>query len=165
MPDISLDIEKTLNKILTQYNSDEGNTISLLQDIQEEFGYIPEETVDWFSQKLDLPESHLFGVATFYSQFHLQPRGKNIVSICCGTACHVKGGTKIAERIKLDLGLTNEQDTTKDGIFTLEEVRCVGACSIAPVVLVNDRVHQNMTVMRTARLIKNMKKEESGEEK
>jgi NADH:ubiquinone oxidoreductase subunit E len=165
MLEVSPDIKKTFNKILTQYIAGEGNTISLLQDIQEEFGYIPEEAVDWFSEKLDIPESHFFGVTTFYSQFHLKPRGKNIISICCGTACHVQGGTKIAERIKLDLGLAAEHDTTEDGIFTIEKVRCIGACSIAPVVLVNNRVHQKMTVMRTARLIKNLKKKETGEGK
>lgn len=150
-----------LNRLLEKYTTNDGNIISLLQDIQEVFGYIPEDTVRWFSKKLDIPESRFFGVVTFYSQFHLKPRGKNIVSICRGTACHVKGGSKIAERVQRDLGLGTEGETTKDGKFTIEVVRCVGACSIAPVVIVNNRVYADMTTDNTSKLIKDIKKEES----
>lgn len=150
-----------LNRLLEKYTTNDGNIISLLQDIQEVFGYIPEDTVRWFSKKLDIPESRFFGVVTFYSQFHLKPRGKNIVSICRGTACHVKGGSKIAERVQRDLGLGTEGETTKDGKFTIEVVRCVGACSIAPVVIVNNRVYADMTADNTSKLIKHIKKEES----
>lgn len=154
-------MEEALNRLLEEYTKKEGNLISLLQDIQEEFGYIPEGVVHWFSKKLDIPESRFFGVTTFYAQFHLKPRGKNIVSICCGTACHVKGGSKIAERVQKDLGLTSGGETTKDGRFTFEVVRCVGACSIAPVVIVNNKVYADMTTEGTSKLIKKLKKEDS----
>lgn len=158
-------MEESFYRILDRYEKGDGNIISLLQDIQAEFGYIPEEAVNWFSERLDLPPSRFFGVATFYAQFHLKPRGKNIISVCCGTACHVKGGSKIVERIQRDLGLSSEGETTPDGKFTLEVVRCVGACSLAPVVIVNDRVHSEMTVDSSSKLIKKLIKEGEGEGK
>ncbi|GAB4411529.1 MAG: NADH-quinone oxidoreductase subunit NuoE [Thermodesulfovibrionales bacterium] len=150
-------MEDKLNRILEEYKRNEGNLISLLQDIQAEFGYIPEEVVHWFSKKLYIPPSRFFGIATFYSQFHLKPRGKDIISVCCGTACHVKGSSKIAERIKRDLGLSSEGETTEDGRFTLEVVRCVGACSIAPVVLVNNKVYGEMSSDSASKTIKKLK--------
>ncbi len=153
-------MEERFYRILDKYEKGDGNIISLLQDIQAEFGYIPEEAVYWFSERLDLPPSKFYGVATFYAQFHLKPRGKNIISVCCGTACHVKGGTKIAERLQKDLGLSSFDETTPDRRFTLEVVRCVGACSLAPVVIVNNKVHSEMTVESTSRLIKKLVKEE-----
>lgn len=153
-------MEERFYRILDTYEKGDGNIISLLQDIQEEFRYIPEEAVYWFSERLDLPPSKFYGVATFYAQFHLKPRGKNIISVCCGTACHVKGGTKIAERLQKDLGLSSFGETTPDRRFTLEVVRCVGACSLAPVVIVNNKVHSEMTVESTSRLIKKLVKEE-----
>lgn len=158
-------MEESFYRILDKYEKGEGNLISLLQDIQAEFGYIPEGAVNWLSERLGLPPSRFFGVATFYTQFHLKPRGKNIISVCCGTACHVKGGSKIVERIQRDLGLSSEGETTPDGNFTLEVVRCVGACSLAPVVIVNDKVHSEMTADSSSKLIKKLMKEGEGGEK
>lgn len=132
-------MEETLNKLLEEYRNN-GNTISLLQEIQESFGYIPEDAVNWFSKKLDIPASKFFGIITFYSQFHLKPRGKNIITACCGTACHVKGAEKIIDKLRKELKLPDGEVTTGDNEFTLEKVNCVGACSIAPVVLVNKKV-------------------------
>lgn len=150
-----------LDGIITKYREKEGNVIFLLQETQDALGYIPEEAVNYFSEKLEIPPSRFFGVVTFYSQFHLKPRGKNIVSVCCGTACHVKGGSKIAERIQRDLGLAADGETTEDGKFTFEIVRCVGACSIAPVVLVNSRAFAEMSADSTSKIIKELKKKES----
>lgn len=133
-------MEETLEKILTAYRKDGGNAISILQDIQGTFGYIPEDAVEWFSKRLDIPESRFYGVATFYAQFHLNPRGKNIITACCGTACHVKGSERLINGIRKELGLSDNEDTTKDMEFTLEKVNCVGACSIAPVVIINKKV-------------------------
>jgi NADH:ubiquinone oxidoreductase subunit E len=151
-----------LDNIITRYRENDGNVIFLLQETQDALGYIPEEAVTYFSKKLEIPLSRFFGVVTFYSQFHLKPRGKNIVSVCCGTACHVKGGSKIADRVQRDLGLAAEDETTEDGKFTFEIVRCVGACSIAPVVLVNSKAYAEMSADGTSKLIKQLKKEESG---
>ncbi len=95
-----------------------------------------------------------FGVVTFYGQFHLKPRGKNIITACCGTVCHVKGADRIISRLRNELSLKGEQDTTKDGMFTLENVNCVGACSIAPIVLVNDKVHGKMTPDKVVKKIR-----------
>ncbi len=150
-----------LDGIITKYWETEGSVIFLLQETQDALGYIPEEAVNYFSEKLEIPPSRFYGVVTFYSQFHLKPRGKNIISVCCGTACHVKGGSKIAERVQRDLGLAAEGETTEDGKFTFEIVRCVGACSIAPVVLVNRRAYAEMSADGTSKIIKGLKKKES----
>ncbi|HYQ48338.1 MAG TPA: NAD(P)H-dependent oxidoreductase subunit E [Thermodesulfovibrionales bacterium] len=152
----------TLETIVKKHREKDGNVISLMQDTQEVFGYIPREAVNYFSEELGIALSRFYGVVTFYSQFHLNPRGKNIISVCCGTACHVKGGSKIADRVLKDLGLAADGETTADKEFTFEVVRCVGACSIAPVVLVNDKAFAEMTPDGTAKLIKQLKKEESG---
>jgi NADH-quinone oxidoreductase subunit E len=154
-------MNETLDGIIAKYRERDGNIIFLLQETQEVLGYIPEEAVNYFSNKLDIPPSRFYGVITFYSQFHLKPRGKHIVSVCCGTACHVKGGSKIAERVQRDLGLAGEGETTEDGKFTFEVVRCVGACSIAPVVLVNNRAYAEMTADGTSKILKEIKKKES----
>lgn len=155
-------MQEILAEIARKHREKDGNVISLLQDAQESIGYIPEEAVEFFSRELGIPASKFFGVATFYAQFHLKPRGKNIISVCCGTACHVKGGSKIAERIQRDLGLSADGETTPDGKFTLEIVRCVGACSIAPVVLVNNKAYAEMTPDSTSKLVRKAQKEESG---
>ncbi len=153
-------MEGILKELLDNYHRNDGNLISLLQETQERFGYLPEEAIYWFSERLNVPPSKFFGIATFYAQFHLKPRGKNIISVCCGTACHVKGGSKITERIMRELGLTSEGETTEDGKFTLEVVRCVGACGIAHVVIINNKVYPEMTPERTARIIKKLHDEE-----
>jgi NADH-quinone oxidoreductase subunit E len=154
-------MNKTFDDIIAKYREKEGNVIFLLQETQDALGYIPEEAVNYFSEKLEIPASRFYGVVTFYSQFHLKPRGKNIVSVCCGTACHVKGGSKIAERVQRDLGLAADGETTEDKKFTFEIVRCVGACSIAPVVLVNNSAYAEMSADSTSKLIKELKKKES----
>lgn len=142
---MAIEIEKECQKILKKYLKEEGNIISILQDLQQKFGYIPREAVYWFSDRLNIPASNFFGVATFYSQFHLKPRGRHIITACCGTACHVKGADPVVHRLKEDLSLKNEEETTSDMQFTLESVACMGACSLAPVVRINKRVYGNMT--------------------
>jgi len=138
-------MEKSLEKIYIDHVKHEGNIISLLQDLQSEFGYIPEDAVTWLSKRLDIPASRFFGIATFYAQFHLAPRGKNIITTCCGTACHVKGSEKLINGLIKELGLPGGESTTPDRQFTAEKVNCVGACSIAPVVIINDKVHGKVT--------------------
>lgn len=131
---------ETLEAIYDKCVANEDNIITVLQEIQSEFGYIQEDVVNWFSERSNIPTSKYYGVVTFYSQFHQNPRGKNIVTVCCGTVCHVKGAPRIITKIRDDLKLKEEQVTTRDMQFTLERVNCVGACSIAPVVLVNEKV-------------------------
>ena len=151
-----------LDAIHVRFNDGGGNVISALQDIQSEFGYIPEDAVYWFSDKTGIPASKFFGVATFYAQFYLEPRGENIITACCGTACHVKGADRIIFRLRDELSLAEDEDTTGDGMFTLEKVACVGACSIAPVVLVNQKVYGKMTPDKMVKALKTYK-EDSGE--
>ena len=154
-------MEKVLEKIYEEHREHEGNIISLLQDIQNEFGYIPEDVVNWFSRRLDIPASRFFGIVTFYAQFHLQPRGKNIVTTCCGTACHVKGSERLLNGLVKELDLSVGENTTANREITLEKVNCVGACSIAPVVIINNKVHGKMTADNLMKEIKKLRVKES----
>jgi NADH:ubiquinone oxidoreductase subunit E len=153
-------MEKILEKILNDYHLNKGTIISILQDIENSFGYIPEEAVTWFSRKLDIPASRFFGTATFYSQFHLKPRGKNIITVCRGTACHVKGSERLINRLFMELDIPPDEETTPDLKFTIEKVNCIGACGIAPVTVLNKEVHGKMTLDK---LIKEVKKIKSNE--
>ena len=148
-------MEEILEKILKNHIKGECNIISLLQEVQEAFGYIPEKAAHWFSKKLDIPASRFYGVATFYTQFHLKPRGENVVTVCRGTACHVKGSERLLNRLLLELGIPPGEDTTEDLKFTVEKVNCVGACGIAPVIILNKKVHGKMTLDK---LMKDIKK-------
>jgi NADH:ubiquinone oxidoreductase subunit E len=150
-------VEELLKKILAKYRQEEGSIISILQDTQETFGYIPEDAVDWFSRKLDIPSSKFFGVATFYSQFHFRPRGKNVITICRGTACHVRGSERLINRVVADLDIPPGDDTTGDQQFTVEKVNCIGACGIAPVVIINNEIGGRATLDKLMKEIKKLK--------
>ncbi|NWF98468.1 MAG: NAD(P)H-dependent oxidoreductase subunit E [Nitrospirae bacterium] len=152
-------MEETLKKILKTYHENSGNIITILQDIEKNFGHIPEEAVNWFAKKLDIPASRFYGVATFYSQFHLKPRGKNIITVCRGTACHVKGSERLINRLCLELDIPEGEETTSDLKFTVEKVNCIGACGIAPVTLINNTVHGRMTIDKLIKEIKKIKSE------
>jgi NADH-quinone oxidoreductase subunit E len=149
--------------ILDEYKSNEGNLITLLQDIQAEFGYVPEEAVEWFSKELDIPASRFYGISTFYSQFHLKPRGRNIITACCGTACHVRGAERLYNTAIKELGLSDAQDTTEDREITLEKLACLGTCSLAPVVVMNKKVYGKMTPDKLKREIKSLTKAKKDE--
>ena len=151
-------------RILDKYHSEKGSIIYILQDVQDAFGYIPEDVVFWLSGKLNIPASHFYGVSTFYSQFYLKPRGKNIITACCGTACHVKGAGPMISRIRSELGLAGEEDTTADNQFTLENVACVGACSIAPVLIINKKVYGNMSAEKASKTLKEFDGSKGGKE-
>jgi NADH:ubiquinone oxidoreductase subunit E len=152
-------MDKALKKILADFTKNEGNIISLLQNIQQEFGYIPEDAVYWFSKELDIPASRFFGIVTFYAQFHLSPRGKNIVTTCCGTACHVKGSERLLNGLKTELNLPEGESTTSDREITIEKVNCVGACSIAPVVIINKKVHGKISADKLMKEIRRLREE------
>src|SRR4030066_2255615 len=131
-------MEKKLERILKNYVKNEGKIISTLQDVQEILGYIPEEAINFLSKKLDIPASRLFGIITFYSQFHLKPRGENVITVCRGTACHVNGSERLINRLFIGLEIPPGGDTTDDLRFTVEKDKSIGACGIAPVILVNN---------------------------
>ena len=155
-------MKKTIEKILTNYKENGGNIVSILQDIEESFGYIPEDVVNVISKKLDIPASRFYGVATFYAQFHLKPRGKNVITVCTGTACHVKGAKRLINGLRKGLNLSDGEDTTGDRKFTLEQVACEGTCSMAPVVLVNGKVYGKVTVDKLLEEIKTLERKTGG---
>ena len=133
------ELTERLAPILAKYNGNDGAVISLLQDVQEEFGFLEEGAMSAVATALNLPVSQLYGVASFYAQFYFEPRGKNIVRVCTGTACHIRGAPAIQARLEEELGVLSGE-TTDDLAFTLETVNCLGCCALAPVVTVNDRV-------------------------
>ena len=153
-------MEQSLENILKNNERNEGNILAILQEVEETFGYIPEEAVDWLSKRLDIPASRIFGIITFYSQFHLKPRGENIVTVCRGTACHVKGSEKLINRLFMELGIPPEEDTTDDLKFTIEKVNCLGACGIAPVVVCNKDVHGKMSLDKLTKVIRKLRSDE-----
>ena len=155
-------MQEVLDRVIQNYRTEEGNVISILQDIQENLGYIPEEAVAYVSKKLDIPQSGFFGVSTFYAQFYLKPRGKNIITACCGTACHVKGSERLIIGLRKELEIPEGEDTSEDGLFSVEDVACVGACSIAPVVIINKEVHGKVSTNNLMKELKALKKESGG---
>jgi NADH-quinone oxidoreductase subunit E len=128
------------NIIETDFNNDPENLIMILQAIQGRYNYLPEPALRYLSEKIDVTLSRIYGVGTFYSTFSLEPRGRNIVSVCLGTACHVRGGERVRERIEESLNLS-DGETTDDMRFTFESVRCIGCCSLGPVVKINEDIH------------------------
>jgi NADH:ubiquinone oxidoreductase subunit E len=147
-------MEKVLNKILADYDRNRENLICLLQKIQDAYGYVPEEAVFWFSNKLDIPASRFYGIITFYPKFRLKPIGKNTITVCCGAACHIKGADKILDEVRSILSLKEGEDTTQNLSFTAQKATCIGACSIAPIVILNDHVYGDMDMVKTAKLLK-----------
>lgn len=150
-------MEEKLEGIYTRYRENEGNLISVLQDIESEFGYLPEDAIYWFSERLDVPPAKFYGIATFYAQFHLKPKGKNVVTACCGTACHVKGSERLINSLVKELAIPEGEDTSEDLRFTVERVNCVGACSIAPVIIINKIVHGKVTPDKLMKEMKTLK--------
>ena len=138
--EITVDIDALKGVIEEEYNNDPENVIMILQAIQRSYNYLPRPSLEYLSEKIGIPLSKIYGVATFYSTFSLEPRGRNIISICLGTACHVRGGERIRERIEDALNIS-DGETTEDKCFTLESVRCIGCCSLGPVVKINEDVH------------------------
>lgn len=135
---------KPLYEVLDNYEKKEKYLIPILQDAQDEYGYLPEVVLKKIASTLDLSLSQVYGVVTFYTQFHLNPRGENIIRVCMGTACHVRGAEPVLEEIQEQLGIENGE-TTEDLKFTLETVACIGACGLAPVIMVNDNTHGRLT--------------------
>ncbi|MEQ8188519.1 MAG: NADH-quinone oxidoreductase subunit NuoE [Candidatus Eremiobacterota bacterium] len=142
-----------LCKILDSYSRDPVRLIPILQAVQEEYRYLPEEVMTYIATSLDIPPSRVYGVATFYSHFALEPKGKYVIKLCDGTACHVKKSTSILEALYKKLGVDEKHRTTPDMLFTVETVSCLGACGLAPVVVVNDDVHGQMTPEKTISII------------
>jgi len=133
-----------VKEIISRYEKKERYLIPVLQEAQDEYGYLPEEVLKEIGLGLNLSLSQVYGVVTFYSQFHQEPRGNNIIRVCMGTACHVRGGDGVMEAIKDELDI-EAGETTDDLEFTLESVACIGACGLAPVIMINDDTHGRLT--------------------
>ena len=145
-----------LEKVLAEYKGRKGALIPVLQKAQDIYGYLPAEVLKEISKHLQIPVSKIFGVVTFYSQFHLEPRGRNIIRVCLGTACHVRGGAKISEAITKAVGI-KDGETTEDLRYTFESVACLGACGLAPVMMVKDDTHGRLTPDLVAALLEQYK--------
>lgn len=145
-----------IDRIVDNYKGQEGALIPILHQIQESIGYLPEDVQAYVAEKLKVPLSEIFGVVSFYTLFSTQPKGKYKISVCLGTACYVKGSGKILEQFQKQLGI-KVGETTGDGLFTLEACRCLGACGLAPVLMVNDKVHGRLTEKDPAEIIKKYK--------
>ena len=122
------------------YGNDKENLIMILQAIQKQYNFLPQPALTYLATKIGIPMSKIYGVATFYSTFSLEPRGRNIISICLGTACHVRGAERVLDQIQDNLAICSGE-TTEDNRFTLESVRCIGCCSLGPVVKINEDMH------------------------
>lgn len=147
-----------IDKILEKH--EKSAIIAILQSIQEEYRYLPYEIFPYLSKKLDVSEASIYSVATFYENFSLEPKGKYVIKICDGTACHVRKSIPILEKVRSELNLNEKKVTTDDLMFTVETVSCLGACGLAPVLTINDEVHPGMTPEKASQLLAELKEAE-----
>lgn len=148
-----------LDAILAELDAKPSSVIAILQAVQEHYRYLPKEVFPYLANKIGISEAQIYSVATFYENFSLEPKGKFVIKVCDGTACHVRKSIPILERLRSELGLAAGQVTTEDLGFTVETVSCLGACGLAPVLTVNDKVHPAMTPEKAAALIAELKEE------
>ncbi len=159
-------INNALDKDILDYIQDcrqlehpESYLIAVLHRIQERYGYLSESHMDQVAHLLNVPTANVFGVATFYHFFRLKPKGKYAISVCMGTACFVKGADQVLEQFRMELGI-NIGETTQDGLFSIEQTRCIGVCALAPVVTINDRVYSKVTSSRVKEILNVLRSEE-----
>ncbi len=145
--------QKVFEELLEKYKGKKGALIPLLQESQDVFGYLSADTMKQISASQGVPFSKTFGVATFYAQFHMKPRGRNIIRVCQGTACHVRGVARVFDEVQNQLGV-KEGETTGDLRYTLETVACIGACGLAPAMMVNDETHGRLDPAKAAEILK-----------
>jgi NADH-quinone oxidoreductase subunit E len=148
-------------KILENHEHDSSRLIPILQAVQDEYRYLPEEILTYVAMALDISPAKVFGVATFFSHFSLEAKGKYVIKVCDGTACHVKGSGKLVDILQKALCLDDKKKTTSDLLFTLETVSCLGACGLAPVMVVNDEVHGLVTSEKALEILNDIKKKEA----
>lgn len=150
------ELYQKIDEIISAH-SGEKPIVAILQDIQEEYRYLPRESFDYLSEKLGVSLAKIYSIATFYENFSLTPKGKYVIKICDGTACHVRKSIPILEALRKELGLTDGKNTTDDLMYTVETVSCLGACGLAPVLTVNDKVHPAMTPEKAVDLLSELK--------
>ena len=150
------------SEIIDSYGCQQCNLIAIMQEIQAEYKYLSEDVLTLIAEKLDISTAKVYSVATFYENFSLEAKGKHIIKVCAGTACHVRKSQPIYDAIHDYLGLTGKKKTSADGMFTLETVACLGACGLAPVMTIDGEVHAKMTPEAALALLEDIRKEESG---
>jgi NADH-quinone oxidoreductase subunit E len=146
-------MKNEIKKIVDHYDRNPENLIAILQEVQEHFGYISPEAVALLARELNHPESRIYGVATFYTQFKFVKPGKHLIRVCLGTACHVKGGDELLEVLSHELGI-RPGETTEDGFFSLESVMCMGCCAVGPVLVVDDDIYGQMSPKKVGGILK-----------
>ena len=155
---------RAIDKILEKYEYKKSYLIAMLQAVQEVYKYLPEDAMTYIGEKVDdLSPATVYGVATFYAQFSLEPKGKYEIKVCDGTACHVRGSMPVLNAIRNKLNLQEGKLTSDDGLFSLETVSCLGACGLAPVVMINEKVHPQMTSDAISIIIDTLLSEERGQ--
>lgn len=165
MDKINVDaIRAKTQEVLKKHDYQVSELIAMLQEIQEEYHYLPKEALNALTEGLDVPAQSIYGVATFYAQFSLNPKGKYLVRVCDGTACHVKNSAAIFDALEQKFNFKAGKNTTEDGLFTLETVACLGACGISPVMVVNGQVYPQMTPDAALVVIDELVKDEKEEE-
>ena len=147
------------DEILSKYPAQERSLIPIIHEIQETWNYVPIELLSYIAGKIGITETKAYSVASFYERFAFEPKGKYIIRVCDGTACHVRQSAPVLARLREELGLSEKKHTTDDMVFTVETVSCLGACSLAPALMVNDHVHPAMTPDKATALIKELKEE------
>ena len=160
---VTSDIHDAMAEVSRDVGGNPAELIGLLQRVQRKLGFLPESILLEISRLTGLTPANIFGVATFYAQFRLQPVGMHIIKVCCGTACHVKGSDRILDHLMEYLRIA-PGETTKDGLFTLETVACFGSCALAPVIVVDDTVYGSMDRLKTIKLIDDIRAQASGPE-
>jgi len=156
--------EDTIKTIVEKYHGEKSALISILQDVQKEYSFLPKDALSLLSEEMEVSLSRVYEVSTFYNSFSLVPRGRYVIEVCAGTACHVKGGPKLRSRLEAELNIECGE-TTEDRMFTLEEVRCLGCCSLAPVVKVDSDIYAYLEEDKIPGILENYRKErrQSGE--
>ncbi len=153
-------LKNTVDDILIKYNNPEESLIAVLQDVQNSEGYISRDAVEYITEKTGIPSSRIMGVASFYAGFRLKPVGKYRIMVCMGTACHVNGAERMGDTVKRVLGI-EAGDITEDGLFSWEEVACLGCCSISPAMMINDTVYGTLTPDKVQNIINSIREGEA----
>jgi len=163
-PELELGVEAaTIESIVDRHGRDPSAIIAILQDLQEEVNYLPEGALRYLAKCLDIPVSKVYSLATFYRAFSLEPRGKHLIHVCLGTACHVRGAVKVLDTLERELGI-HAGETDEQMEFTLETVNCLGACALGPIVVVDGEYHGEMTPAKVRRLLKRVHRKHSDRE-
>lgn len=148
-----------LDSVLERHDNDSSKIIAIMQDVQEKYRYLPQEALTYIARKVKMSETKLYGVATFYGNFSLDAKGKYLMKVCRGTACHVRKSANVLQALYDATGTDENKATSDDGLFTIEIVSCLGACGLSPVVMVNDTVHAAMTPEKARALVEQLREE------